>query len=216
MIKYLLIGLLLFSTKSYSSDDSSSQLQSLQEIETRCPTPKRGPPGPAGPPGIPGIPGATFSSSFLSVFTTLDGVVFPHAPFIFNQFAIPTQGPALIYDNTTGTVTFLQTGFYQVSYGISVAPSPFNNLIALQINPAGVYAATPGFVPGSGLVPGSELNVLFPDQMTSETVIVDITIPGQTLQLVNANTTGPIILQASTTGTTLTPITGYLVVEKLN
>lgn len=176
-----------------------------------CKRPEQGPPGPQGSPGTPGTPGG--STAFLSVFTT-DVCQSPgclgvpvHGAVIFEQEAVPPQG-LISYDPATGTVTFLTTGFFDVTFGLFIDTPPNAN-IALQINPAGVYTTIPGFVPGSGIVPGSVLDISFPDQMTFAEVIVDITIPGQTLQVVNVNTASNINLDNQG------GIVGFLVVKKL-
>lgn len=171
-----------------------------------------------GPPGAPGINAP--APAFLSVFT-LDGCqspgclgVLPQTAVIFEKIAAGPVGD-ISYDPTTGTVTFLTTGFFEVTYGVTVDPPPSANL-GLQINPAGVYTAIPGFVPGSGLVPGSILNVLNVDLMTKIRVIVQITAVNQTLQLVNVNLPlNNIRFDTQSAGTVLDPILAYLIVNRL-
>lgn len=207
--KHLLTLFMLMSMHAYSIEETKHKID-LGLIEAKCTKPV------TGPPGLPGAPGESFSGSFLSVFTTLGppNEITVGSPIPFDQLAIPIQGSAISY-NTNGTVTFNETGFYEVSFGISLAPDSFSAGLALQINPAGVYASTPGFIPGSGFVPGSEIDIIYNNQMVSQSVIVQITAVGQTLQLVSGNSFSPFTLGALSTNTNLTPISGYLVIEKL-
>jgi len=179
---------------------------------------ERGDKGPRGPQGTAFVP------SFLSVFingncTNNCTTVPPHAAVLFNNFAIPVQGPAMTYNSTTGTVTFATTGFFEVNYGMVIDPLP-NASLALQINPAGIYSATPGFVTGSGLVPGSEIINSSQDRMIRAAVIIQVTEPNQTLQLVSGNTpdnTGDndISMDTQNGGTLLNPILAFLTIKQL-
>lgn len=185
-----------------------------------CKRPDQGPRGNRGPSGPPGT---TFVTSFLSVFNNGDcdcTSVAPHDPLLFNELAIPIQGPAMTYDSTTGTVTFATTGFFEVNFGLVIDPRP-NATLVLQMNPAGVYSGTPGFVTGSGLVPGSEITNSSQDRMIRAAVIIQVTIPGQTMQLVSGNTpdrTGAndFSLDTQNGGTLLDPILAFLTVKQLD
>lgn len=184
-----------------------------------CKEPRQGPPGPRGhrgPAGSPGDPGTPFSPSFASAFRTTpqnDGIA-PGGAVIFDQLAIPVQGSEISYNNSTGTVTFNATGFFEVTYGTSMSEDNRAGGIVLQMNPAGVYSANPGFSPGTGLVPGSENDNAFGDELISLTVVVQVTSIGQTMQLVNGSSFN-IQLDTLSSDTSLTPIVAYLVVKKL-
>ncbi|MCE5317685.1 MAG: hypothetical protein LLG04_10075 [Parachlamydia sp.] len=183
-----------------------------------CKTPKQGPPGPRGPRGPQGRPGISFSPSFISVFRTNNqaGGIAPGAALIFDKEAVATQGSALTYNTATGSVTFQQTGFFEVTFGTSMDEDNVAGGLVLQMNPAGVYSATPGFAPGTGLVPGSEIDNAFPDELLSLSVMVEVTSVGQTMQLVNGNSDSfNIQLNAISQDTDLTPIVAYMVVKKL-
>lgn len=207
--KHLLTLFMLMSMHAYSIEETEKNID-LGLAASKCCKPV------VGPPGLPGTDGVSFSGSFLSVFTTLGppNSITIGSPIPFDQLAIPTQGSAISYD-TNGTVTFNETGYYDVTFGISIAAEPYSAGLALQIFPAGIYASTPGFIPGSGFVPGSEIDVIYSNQLTSQSVIIQITAVGQTLQLVNGNSFSPFTLEALSTNTNLTPISGYLVIEKL-
>lgn len=182
-----------------------------------CKTPRRGPPGPRGPQGPQGEPGTPFSPSFISVFRTTDqgDGILPGNPIIFDLEAVAPQGGAISYSTATGTVTFNQTGFYEVTYGVSMGENVAGGLV-LQMNPAGVYSTTPGFAPGTGLVPGSEMDNAFPDELLSLSVMIEVTSVGQTMQLINGNSDSfKIRLDAIAEDTDITPIVAYLVVKKL-
>lgn len=183
-----------------------------------CKRPEQGDRGQRGPKGPQGSP---FVPSFLSVYINGDcdndcTSVPSHTAVLFNDFAIPTQGPAITYDPTTGTVTFTTTGFFEVNYGMVIDPLP-NATLALQMNPAGVYSGTPGFATGSGLVPGSEITHASQDRMIRVAVIVHVTEVNQTMQLVNGNTpaTDDVSMDTQTGGTLLQPILAYLTVKLL-
>lgn len=216
---YMLTLLLVVSTQLFSlpacAGDSAIGIET--PIADGCKQPRQGPPGPRGHRGRQGEPGA-FSPSFLSVFRSINqkGGIAPGAALIFNHLAIPVQGSELSYDKTTGTVTFNQTGFFEVTFGASMRKDNRAGGLVLQMNPAGVYAATPGFAPGTGLVPGSEVDNAFPEELISLSVIVEATSVGQTMQVVNGNIPGfDINLHADASHTDLTPIKAYLVVKKL-
>lgn len=186
-----------------------------------CEHPEQGPRGQKGPRGVPGPPGVAFVPSFLSVFT-LDGCqspncngILPQTAVIFEELAIPVQGPAMSYDNTTGTVTFNSTGFFEVTYGMVIDPLP-NASLALQINPAGIYSATPGFVTGSGLVPGSEIYISTQDRLARVSVIIQVTQVNQTLQVVSGNTAGKnISMDTQSGGTLIDPILAFVTIKQL-
>lgn len=188
-----------------------------------CKEPKQGPAGHRGPPGPPGV---AFLPSFLSVYTTdscqsatgCTGIV-PHTAVVFEKLAIPVQGPAMSYNNTTGTVTFNATGFFEVTYGMIIDPLP-NAGLAIQMNPAGIYSGTPGFASGSGLVPGSEIDISTQDRLARVSVIINVTEINQTLQLVSGNTpdsTGAnnISMDTQGGGTLLNPILAFLTIKQL-
>lgn len=183
-----------------------------------CKTPRQGPPGPRGHRGFAGEPGTPFSPSFISVFRNTDQEdgISPGQPLIFDQEAIPAQGSAISYNTATGTATFNETGFFEVTFGASMSEDNVAGGLVLQMNPAGIYAATPGFAPGTGLVPGSEIDIAFGDELLSLTVMIEVTSVGQTMQLVNGNADSfNIHLEAIAQDTDLTPLVAYMVVKKL-
>lgn len=159
--------------------------------------------------------------SFLSLFTTdfcqnpnCEGIL-PHTAVVFEYLAIPVQGPAMSYDSTTGTVTFNSTGFFEVAYGMTI-DLPINASLALQMNPAGIYSATPGFATGSGLVPGSERYISTQDRMERVSVIIQVTEINQTLQLVSGNSPGNnILMDTQDGGTQLFPVLASMTIKLL-
>jgi hypothetical protein len=183
MLQWLLTFILMISTTTaYTQPDSlskdnknwltdKSHLGSIHK-------PEQGPPGPTGPTGPTGPvgPNALTDASFLSVFTKTNpaGGVPSHSPVVFDQLAIPVQGTAFTYNNTTGAVTFNQTGFYLVTYGVSVPPAePF-------FIPEFEVVLTPG-----GIVSGSEASISDDNYLSTVSIILEVTSVGQTLTIEN-------------------------------
>jgi hypothetical protein len=99
---------------------------------------------------------------------------------VFPTVAIGPLGPALSYDNTTGVVTFLQPGTFEVIYGVSSGGSD-----------GGSPAEFAAIVDGTTLLPQSRYARPF---LTGDTDIPTIAfmvtvITGQTLAIRNAGAT---------------------------
>lgn len=186
-------------------------------LSARCPDCKHPPHGPPGPPGTAVV---CPEKSFLSVFTNSSQTVDPQDPVIFEQTAIGASGvsgTAMSYNSGTGTVTFNETGFYRAIYALGADTPPEAGAV-LQLTPGGIYSpGPPPFPAGSGIVPGSAGNSAGSFSLAPIGVIFEVTIVGQTLQLVSANSAGNSFSLSSLTPGTVLPdaAQGYLVIVQL-
>lgn len=150
--------------------------------------------GPNGANGATGATGATGASgctpSFLFAFTTNNSTVEPGGALVLDQNPF-NVGPAMTYNAITGTVTFLQTGFYQVTYGMSILDST----PALLARGSDVGQLEISLTPG-GVVAGSEFVVYAGNDAIGDTdgqvmhqmqTIIHITTVGTTLNLISGN-----------------------------
>lgn len=196
--------------KKHKSSSSSSS------SEHRGPRGPRGYPGPSGPQGPAGV--CECPNSFLSVYTLTgqDDIALGDA-IIFDDLAIPVQGTAMTYNNTTGVVTFNETGFFEVTYGVSVDLQDRPESDSLQNAVFGVELTPGGVQPGSVLIFTTTDGVPYTDLLDSISVIVQVTSVGQTLKVVSQTATdcGDVATDAQNACAAENPVVAYLVVKQL-
>lgn len=191
-----------------------------------------GPPGPSGPPGSQGSTGANgptgptgptgpsgCAPSFLYAFTTNNSTVSPGDTLILDQNPV-TVGSAMTYNAGTGTVTFSQTGVYEVTYAMSIvdtSSTPGGGAVGqlqIQLTPGGsvvgsefvAFAGNDGFGDTNG------------DVMHQITILISITSTPTLLNLISGNSTESFTLNPGDTtqvdhGTVNT--NAYLTIKKI-
>jgi hypothetical protein len=147
--------------------------------------------------------------------TNPEGGIPINGPIVFDQLAIPVQGTAISYNNTTGTVTFNETGFYKVTYAASIVTEFNTGQFAISLNPGGIVSGTAYDI---GNLDNNSL-------ISPVTIILQIATVGTTMQVVNTNfqcTTDPNSIPLSACDTdnpdscaTQDSVLAYLLVKKL-
>ncbi len=144
--------------------------------------------------------------SYLSVFTKFNAensdaqsVIAPGAAILFDQTKTQS-GSAMAPYAGAGVVTFNSCGTYEVTYGVSGFANSGSVIVGLQLD--------------STLVAGSELNTTVGTaRMIGLSIILTVNA-GQTLQLINTDTTNNLNLDAYPNGPP-SPVTGYMCITQM-
>lgn len=145
-MRFILTFLLLLSSlpsqaqSSSSSSSSSGLVGNVSLVDTAVIPPPPGPqgaqglPGPQGPQGVAGTPGVAGIAgapgaegpvgatgpvgpvpplAYFDAYTTNSGFIF-ESPIVFEN---TPQNLGFLYNNTTGQITFTQSGTYEISFG---------------------------------------------------------------------------------------------------
>lgn len=131
-------------------------------------------------------------ASFASLSTTLQNVINPGDPILFDKVTAVVGG--ISYNPTHGVFTFNDTGWYEVSFGVS--GSQLGGLFAPMVDL---------HIMNSGQI---ECNYL--DQMTSTTITVEIKKPGTKMQVVNSGDRKATLHSYNANG-----VTSFIFIKKL-
>ena len=134
----------------------------------------QGIPGPQGDVGAQGPDGTNYQSSFGSFFTNLQGTTIANnGVIIFDQESFTPVGSAIAYDNTQGTLTISEFGYYRITYG--AAQSGSSSSLTVNLND------------GTNNLPinGSQFFINVPGALSSNTFLAQINA-NSVLTVVNA------------------------------
>lgn len=135
---------------------------------------------------------ASNNASFASLSTTLQDFINPGDPLLFNKVTSLVGG--ISYDPTHGVFTFQDTGWYELSFGVSC--SQLNGVFAPMID--------------LNIVTAGQVECNYVNQMASTTITVAIKKHDTKMQIVNSGNRKTKLSSTSVNG-----VTSFMFIKKL-